>query len=490
MNSTLNCNVLVIGSGPGGSVTALNLVEAGYDVIMVEEGPDASQADIRPYSSNEMDVCYRNGGLTPFLGSKNYTYVEASCLGGGSEVNSGFYHAPSEDLLTYWNATHNLDISVDSLAPHVKAVHKALNISLSPVGECTSSALLKRGADELGWKSAEIPRWISSDKDEAGNWQSTRSSMSKTYISNAISRGLRCITQFKVERLILQHDCAVSAIGCVRELNGSKRRVTITFEHVYVCCGAIQTPILLRRSGIKYKIGDSLTTHPMVRLVAKFDQSVHEAGVGVPFRQVTEFLPKYTFGCSHSGKAHVSLWLPPDLPNRDHLLENEADSLAVYYMLYSSDVKGKIRTIVGSDSALVYLRLTEKENKEITQGILMLAQLLFAAGCTALYSPALKRGVSLGSEKLKLEDIDLSSQYVQLSTIHLFGSCPMGVDGLRHPVDPYGKLYGFANVYLNDASILPTSTGVNPQGTLMAIATRNVLEFLNKRGQATLSSCG
>jgi choline dehydrogenase-like flavoprotein len=41
-------------------------------------------------------------------------------------------------------------------------------------------------------------------------------------------------------------------------------------------------------------------------------------------------------------------------------------------------------------------------------------------------------------------------------------------------VDSFGKLHGFDNIYINDASILPSSPGVNPQGPLMAITLRNL----------------
>ena len=54
----------------------------------------------------------------------------------------------------------------------------------------------------------------------------------------------------------------------------------------------------------------------------------------------------------------------------------------------------------------------------------------------------------------------------------------MGEDIRRCAVNSYGKLHGFENIYLNDASILPGAPGVNPQGTIMALARRNADNFL------------
>jgi choline dehydrogenase-like flavoprotein len=42
----------------------------------------------------------------------------------------------------------------------------------------------------------------------------------------------------------------------------------------------------------------------------------------------------------------------------------------------------------------------------------------------------------------------------------------------------FGHVWGVRNLIVNDASLLPDAPGVNPQGTIMAIATRNVRHFL------------
>jgi len=65
-------------------------------------------------------------------------------------------------------------------------------------------------------------------------------------------------------------------------------------------------------------------------------------------------------------------------------------------------------------------------------------------------------------------------------TIHLFSSCPMGEDQTRCATNSLGQVHGTANLYINDASLIPTAPGVNPQGTVMALARRNTLHFLGE----------
>ena len=79
----------------------------------------------------------------------------------------------------------------------------------------------------------------------------------------------------------------------------------------------------------------------------------------------------------------------------------------------------------------------------------------------------------------KLPEI-LPDGLASLMTIHLFSSCPMGEDQSKCAADSFGRVHGFKNLFINDASLLCTAPGVNPQGSIMALARRNALCFLAK----------
>ena len=98
----MRCEVLVVGSGPGGAVTACTLAEAGKDVVVVEEGRALPQDSCPPFTLQEMEEKYRHGGLTVTLGSAKVNYVEGCVVGGGSEINSGLYHRPPARVLEEW----------------------------------------------------------------------------------------------------------------------------------------------------------------------------------------------------------------------------------------------------------------------------------------------------------------------------------------------------------------------------------------------------
>src|SRR5206468_7568428 len=85
----IRTEVAVIGSGPGGAVTAGLLAEAGRAVVLVEEGPHLALDSCPPFSRAEMVQKYRAGGVTVAMGTPKISYVEGRCVGGGSEINSG-----------------------------------------------------------------------------------------------------------------------------------------------------------------------------------------------------------------------------------------------------------------------------------------------------------------------------------------------------------------------------------------------------------------
>ena len=106
-----------------------------------------------------------------------------------------------------------------------------------------------------------------------------------------------------------------------------------------------------------------------------------------------------------------------------------------------------------------------------------MARGLFAAGATHVTPSVIGHpgwadaGATMGAETQP------APERTALMTIHLFASCPMGETEFR-PVDSFGRLKGWGNVILADGSVLPGAPGVNPQGTIMALALRAADAFL------------
>lgn len=262
-----------------------------------------------------------------------------------------------------------------------------------------------------------------------------------------------------------------------RQTNGGRR--DIRAESVILCGGAVQTPALLRRSGITQNIGDSLRVHPTLKLVAQFPEAVNTATMGVPVHQVKEFAPRLSFGCSISSPAYLALGLL-DHPTHAAEVSRIWPRLANYYTMITGEGCGMVRPLPGFRDPLVRYTISEKDRRDLADGWRKLAEALFAAGAEALFPCVTGSSPLRGVADLKHLPEVLATGTGNLMTIHLFSSCPMGEDRKRCATDSFGCVHGQPNLRINDASLLCTAPGVNPQGTIMALARRNALQYLDK----------
>lgn len=471
MNGRWHAEVAVIGSGPGGAISAALLAEAGREVLLLEEGAALPLSACPPFSAAEMESKYRCGGMTTALGRPKIAYVEGCVAGGGSEINSALYHRTPPEILAQWRDAYRVEgLGEEEMAPHFAQVEQELSVATMP-GEWPKASLrLRQGANALGWKSLEVPRWVR--YRSGGPAQGERQTMSVTYLPRAQRAGARLLAETRAAHLApLAGGWAIE----VRRPGG--RREIIRTPTVFLCAGAIQTPALLRRSGIRRNIGRTLQVHPTVKVVARFPEVVNSAGMGVPVHQVKEFAPRISFGCSISSPPFLALGLleaPELLPT----LSRDWPRMAVYYAMITPRGRGFVLPLPGVREPLVGYRLAGEDLRNLGEALDRLCQLLFAAGADLL-CPALTGWPPLRSDAARQTlPASLPASRAQLMTIHLMGSCPMGEDRARCAADSYGRVHGLRGLYLNDASLLCSACGVNPQGSILALARRNVLHFL------------
>ena len=187
--------VIVIGSGPGGSVSALTLAKEGIDVLLIEEGSLIKHDELSQYNTKEMQKNIKILAMTMTLGRPFINFVEGKCAGGGSEINSGLYHRIPEEVLSSWEDNNNLSFDRQELASCYESIEEKLSISYMPKNSVPlSSLLLKQGSDSLGWNCSEVPRWFKYDDNKIGKKQS----MSETYIPDFLDCGGSFLPDSKV----------------------------------------------------------------------------------------------------------------------------------------------------------------------------------------------------------------------------------------------------------------------------------------------------
>jgi choline dehydrogenase-like flavoprotein len=475
MPAAVDSEIVVIGSGPGGAITACLLAEAGRQVTLIESGPFLTLEECPQFTRDEMERKYRNGGITAALGRTKVAYVEASCVGGGSEINAGLYHRTPEDLLDAWRRDFQLeDAGWSDMAPQFEACERDVSVSYLPPGTAPAASLkLHEGAGLRGWTSFEVPRWFKYGSGGAAEKQS----MTRTFIPRAIRAGCKLVPNVRARRL--QRSQGRWVVDVERMLpDGRRTRHRLRCKTLFLSCGAIQTPALLQASGIAPLAGRTLRMHPTVKMVARFGNAINSREMGVPVHQVKEFAPRLSFGCSISGVPHLSLAML-DHPAHTHEVHDAWPRMAIYYAMIAGG-SGSVSRLPGYRDPLVRYSLGEADMRDLADGTRKLADLLLAAGAEALYPTVAGAAPLAGIDDMPKVNDPLPQGRTSLMTIHLFSSCPMGEDRRRCVTDSFGRVHGHDNLYIADASLLCTAPGVNPQGSIMAFARRNVLHFLDR----------
>ena len=469
---TIDTDVLVIGSGAGGAVTAATLARAGRAVTVLEEGPWVDPDALEPFSLEEMTAKYRHGGSCAALGRPAIAYAEGRCVGGSTEINSGLYHRLPPELAEEWQQEYQIEeFGTDVLGRYAERIEVELGVSKLPGAPPASSAVLERGATKLGWRSVEFSRVFRYES----NGRAVKQTMARTMLPSAIESGARLAANCRVSKLVRRGSRIVGA-ECEQALpDGAVRPLFVRADHVFVCAGATQTPALLHRSGIRRNIGRGLKMHPTVKVAARFDSVIDHGDV--PMHRVTEFAPGLTIGGSASRRGHVALALADsDADYSDALAHWE--NVAVYYAAIRSEGSGRVFALPGFRSPVVTYQLTEGDMSRLARALVHLGELLLAAGATELYPSVTGGRIARETADLGQWWDALTRNRANLMTVHLTSTVRIGENRALTGADSFGRVWGYDNLRVNDATLLPEAPGVNPQGPIMAIVARNSDQFL------------
>ena len=468
------CDVLIIGSGPGGSTVADELTNNGLKVIMVETG--LSLKNISPYSSEEMDQGYKFAGLRPFIGRGKPILAEAECVGGGSEVNAGIYfRAPSMILDNWAKVTQSPQLSSKALEKYYIEIEEELLISKNKKGLGDMSNLLIKTASENNIKTEELERWIQTNP-ESKDWSDfRRTSMSKTLLKKAIKNGLDLREKTKALKINFDKKGKVISV-IVNDANVGK--YAIKSEFTFICAGATSSAALLSRSGYKRQDRCRLEIHQMSRLLGKFSSDINQLSAGIPAVQISQYKPEITIGASYSSIPLMSL-----VCEHSYLetLEKEHNSHHLIYSLISSATRGKVVDIPLLGETVFY-SCTRKDRILMRNAYMNMIRITWLCGAKNIHiSDANNGGIKFEDQINALEFVNSRKFNPDISSIHAFASCPIGKNNREGTVDSNGKAFNSDNLFIADTSVLPSSTCLNPQGTVMAVSKMIAKNFIKNK---------
>jgi len=471
-SSTLHADACVVGGGAGGAVVAAELAEGGANVVVLEQGPehDANGFTARP--PQMLARLYRDGGQTMTLGLPPIGLPLGRGIGGTTLINSGTCFRTPAHVLDQWRTNFGLELDEASLAPCFAQVERALSVAeVAPDLAGRNAAVIRRGAERLGWSHGYLKRnargCVGSGVCAFGCPTSAKQHTGITYVPRARAAGATVLTGTDVRRVLVHGQRGAGVQG--RQATGvlartaDGRGVEVRAPLVVIAAGTIHTPILLARSGIggaSGQLGRNLSLHPATAAVARMEDRVDMArGVPQSF-YVDEFAREGIMLETIAGPpAYVAMSLP--LTGRAH-----ADAMAAYPhlaqvgLMVCDQGRGEVRSV--GRRALIRYDLGRAEVDKFRAGIARLDALLRAAGAREVYLP-LPRGVV--ATRARARDL-------KLMAFHPLGTARADARAAHGVVDGDLAVHGVAGLYVADASVLPSAPGVNPQMTIMALATR------------------
>jgi len=473
-DTVLDCDVVVIGSGAGGSTVAAELCEAGFDVIVVEEGSYYATRDFTADTSAMVRQLYRDGGATIAVGNPPVMYQEGRAVGGSTVINGGMSWRTPERVLDRWEHA-GLDISAKAMEPYFERVEKRIHVAgMDAEAIGNDNQLLKKGADAKGWKIIGNLRnqahCVGSNRCAFGCPTGAKQSALVSYIPRALHYGARVYADVKVDRITRHGKRATGVMG--RSAAGFN--VAVRAKLVVAACGAIHTPALLVRSGFRSpsgRIGHNLSMHPNVKVVAIYDEPVTGWKGAHQAFQVREF--------EEQGLLFAAVNMPPSVlamsfPQRGRALGElmaQYDRMVLAGMLCEDTATGRVRTIDGRPQA--FYQLAEADAANLQRGVSLLSELLFASGAKRILLP-FHGAPELASadDARRLLDTRIPAKGWEVVTVHMMGTAAMGTDRSAAVTDSFGTVYDADRLIVADASLFPTPIGVNPMETIMALATR------------------
>src|SRR4051812_6371797 len=153
--------------------------------------------------------------------------------------------------------------------------------------------------------------------------------------------------------------------------------------------------------------------------------------------------------------------------------------IAQFGLMVSDTSRGSVRALPGTGLHISY-ELNDEDLRTFKRGIELLVECYWAAGAEEVYPPVEGIGVLRDGDLETLRNHSLRPHELTLMAFHPMGTARADARPAHGVVDCDLKLYGVEGVYVSDASVMPSSLGVNPQITVMALATRLAYQLLDK----------
>lgn len=516
-------DVLIVGSGFGGSVAALRLTEKGYRVGVLEAGRRFSDADF-PKTSwrlNRFLWAPKLGctGIQRIHMLKDVVVLAGAGVGGGSLVYANTLYVPPKRFFEDKQWAHITDWA-DELAPYYDQASRMLGVVTNPT-MTPSDLVMKAVADDMGvghtfrmtpvgvyfgdgpGVTADDPFFGGVGPARTGCTEcgecmtgcrhNAKNTLPKNYLALAEQAGA-VVFPLTTATTIEPREGGGYTVDTVRTGSWSKRGRSFSAEHVIMAAGTYNTQKLLHRMKDDGKLPrlsrmlgrlSRTNSESILGAIAKSADADYSRGVAItssffPDDEGTHVEPcRYGKGSNSMGLLQSVLTVPrPGEPR---------------WRTWTKELWRQRTTAVQilnvrkwSERAVISLVMQPVDNSLTLQGKRgrfgwRLATNKDESNPAPSYIPISNEVAERMADKVDgIAGGNVFDNFDAVLTAHFVGGCAIGADEESGVVDPYHRVYNYPGLHIVDGAAITANLGVNPSLTITAQAERAMALWPNK----------
>ena len=486
-DTTINCDVVIVGAGPGGGSVAKVLAEAGLSVWVIESGPAKSRFK-KNYAHTARYHMQENGSIIA-RGSAMMPIAAGKGVGGSTLINSALSFRAPDSVLKQWETQlDSSDWGPSALKPIYDDISRLIGVATTPSNiSGKNNDLIIRGINALGLEGGLAPRstpgCVGCGICYFGCPTGGKASTNLTLLARATEAGCQIQAEAEVQEVRIVNGVAIGirAQAIHPETKAKGGVLTVNAKAVFLSAGAIGSPKLLWHSGLAKKmspaVGENLHVHPGSTLIGICDEKIEMwkgATQGAYFHHpdLPGVLP-HTFSAPPEACLMAAGFYGDTFQHGLSLLPNMCGML----VMVSDKGSGRVRAFSDGRADITYDFHPDDVNR-IKLGLIEVAKVLFAGGAKEIRAPIHDFGVHYQIDTIESALKSRQIQDFTLYAAHPMSTCRMGTNASNSVISPTGESHDIPNLYIADASVFPSSLGVNPQLSTMVCATQIARNYL------------
>lgn len=512
----LDCDVVVVGSGPGAGAVVNRLAKAGMKCVVLEKGYHFSSRHFPMKHSDAGEHLFENfGAVTADDGSVGT--AAASTFGGGGTVNWSASLQPPQFVRQQWAEdeglpqfmTEKYQESLDYVCDKMGAARSNDHEALGKIKHNYANRLLLEGARKVGLDVKVVPQNTGGREHDCGSCHTgcpscTKQGPANLWFPEVADKDVQFVEGCWADKVLFADD-GVTATGVRCTWTSRDRKTTkdvvIKAKRVIVASGTISSPLLLKRSGVANPwVGKNFHVHPVWFMFAVMPERIDPwSGGGLLTSVVTSL--RHGTGDGHGPVIEVCLGLPTQTGLPLPIGTKAADGGVIQSRIDMAKLGHTVALfsmVRDKDSGEIYadknnprqprMRYTpsQRDKDQLVIGQVAAARVAYAMGAIELNAchPDIDafvrsknasqeindQGFELWLKDVKTKGLSVNSEPLMFHSAHQFGTCKMSGRKERGVVDGQGKVWGYNNFWVADSSVLPTATGVNPMISTMGTA--------------------